>query len=255
MPKSKKPKLKKPLKFLIFIGTCLVSLLVSAGEKKWSVITAPWDRYTNKDGTGLYFDILNSTIGKESYNYKVVPWKRAQDQFQKGRADILMGESGDLKYCQYPKWAIDADFFSAFYLKSKISNLTADLSPFKLLWVRGYELQNFDPKLKAFEEVDDYTQGIKKVMAGRADILLDYDQDLKEYIKIQKLDEKEFMVTPTNISGGKIWLCFGAGEKYNHLAKEFDSKMNQLHKSGDLKKLFLKYNRIKNFEKVLIDTP
>jgi polar amino acid transport system substrate-binding protein len=243
------------LKFFIAIFIVLSGLSAFSAEKaKLSVLSASWEKYTNKDGSGLYFDILDSTIGKDAYSFKLVPWKRAQEEFERGKADLLLGEAADMKYCLYPKWPIDADFFSAYYLKSKVSELPSlsEMAKFRLVWVRGYDIHKFAPELKSYSEVDDLQQGMTMVKMGRADILIDYDQDMKDYLKKNSLDAKEHQVVSTPISGGSIYLCVNpklAGSR--EFVKSFDEKMDENFKSGALEKIFKKWERLKNFKTLI----
>ncbi len=229
--------------------------LLSAESQKLNLLTAPWEKYTEKDGTGLYFELIDKTLGMENFNFKLMPWKRAQNEFKKNNGDILLGESTTNKNCRFPQWAIDADFFSFFYLKSRVSEIpiAQDLkSKYKMIWVRGYGLHESAPEISKFEEVDDMKQGIDMILKKRADILIDYDEDLKDYIKSRKLDPNEHVVVPSSISGDYIYVCFKKNPKGESLAEKFDQKMNQLYKSGELKKIYLKYEREKNYNKVIL---
>ncbi len=219
----------------------------------FSINTTFWDKYTNADGTGLYFDILTSVYGKDKYTYTLEPWKRAQSSFVAGKGDSLLGEGPEMEYCHYSKWPVDADFYSAFYLKSKISSLPSStkFNPYKVIWVRGYAIDTIVKGLKPFAEVDNIEQGIKMIIAGRADILIDYEADMKDYLTGKKLVSAENIVSSTDISGGFIYLCFRKGDAMNSNVKLFDDKMETLFKTGALAKIFAKYNRTKNYTQMI----
>lgn len=245
--------LKKNI-YLMSLITASSTPTLSAETHKMTLLTAHWEKYTEKDGTGLYFELIDKTIGMDKFNTKLIPWKRAQNEFKKNKGDILVGESTLNKDCHFPKWAIDADFFSLFYLKSHINQkpLVQDLNnKFKIVWVRGYGLHESAPAISKYEEVDDMKQGIDMVLKQRADILIDYHEDLKDYIKSRKLDPLEHVVEPSSISGDYIFVCFKKNQQGESLAEQFDQKMNQLYKSGELKKIYLKYDREKNYDKVI----
>jgi polar amino acid transport system substrate-binding protein len=237
---------------IIFCSIFLSGQLL-AETKSFSIVTTNWEKFTNTDGTGLYFDILTAVYGKNKFTYNFSPWKRAQASFIAGTGDALLGESGGFDYCHYPKWPIDADFFSAFHLKSKVPTWpgSKNLNDYKVIWVRGYEIASLVPGLKPFAEVDDNEQGLKMILGGRADILIDYDQDLKDLRTAKKLQESENIVSATDISGGYIYLCFRKGDSMNSQVKQFDEKMNELKKSGELLKLFKKHDRPKNYNKLM----
>jgi ABC-type amino acid transport substrate-binding protein len=215
-------------------------------------VTSQWDKYTNTDGTGIYFELLNATLGASAFKYTIRPWKRAQTEFRNGKFDFLIGETENLPHCKYPQWPIDADFFSSFSLQKKFKKWpgTKNLGPLKVIWVRGYDLHLYAPELKAFEEVDNLEQGMKMIIAERADVLIDYDQDIKDRIIQMRINSKEVTVNSTDISGGLIYLCF---QNKKHLASTiatFDKKMFEMDQLGKLRTLFLKYDREKNYLKL-----
>ncbi len=249
-----KNKFNLTVQFILFILIFQFTILIQAdNEEKINIITSEWNNYTNKDGSGLYFDILNLTLGKDKINYVFSPWKRAQIDFSSKKFQGILGESGGVDYCLYPKWPIDADFFSALHLKSKIQSWPGinNLKNYKIIWVRGYNLNLFEPKLKPYAEVDNVEQGIKMIIGGRADILIDYDQDLKDYLHKNSLSNTENLITPTEISGGYIYFCMQKDSKYKDILDKFDINMEMLKKSGELRNLFKKYNRIKNYDKII----
>ncbi len=239
---------------LLSLNLLLSTTVLSAENQKLILLTSHWEKYTEKDGTGLYFELIDKTLGMDKFNPKLIPWKRAQNEFKKNKGDILLGESTINKDCHFPKWSIDADFFSYFYLKSNIKNkpVADDLkNKFRVIWVRGYGLHESAPEISKYEEVDDMKQGIDMVLKHRTDILIDYDEDLKDYIKSRKLNPREHIVEPSSISGDYIYVCFKKNKQGESLAEQFDQKMNQLYNSGELKKIYLKYDREKNYDTVI----
>ncbi len=241
--------------FLILLSSHVISCFAKASEpQKYSIVTSEWEHYTEKNGTGLYFELIDKTFGMDQMSYKLIPWKRAQIEFKKKKADLLIGESPNNKACLYPEWPIDADFFSTFYLKSKIKDPPQPNdynTKYKVIWVRGYNIHESAPEITRFEEVDDMKQGIQMILKNRADVFIDYDEDLKDYIKSRKLNPEEHLVNPSHISGEYIYVCFKKDLTGKKLIQQFDQKMNELFKSGELKKIYLKYNREKNYQKVI----
>lgn len=216
------------------------------------VLTSQWEGYTNPDRTGLYFDVLNEVYGKDSYTFNYYPWKRAQTNFAQDQGDLLLGEASDKEYCLYPERPLDADFFSAFHLSGKNPKWpgVAATKGRRLGWVRGYDINVFSPGVVATNEVESLEQGAKMVLAGRLDFFIDYDQDLKDYLAKNKLETLGALVSPTDIAGDYIYLCFHKSERGQQLRDRYNQKIKALSKSGALKKIFIKYNRIKNFDKI-----
>jgi polar amino acid transport system substrate-binding protein len=217
------------------------------------IVSAPWEGYTEKDGSGLYFELVKKALGLKDLKFELMPWKRAQAQFERGKFDLLLGESEAIKYCDYPKWAIDADFYSFFAAKDKLAVWPPreDFSKYRFLWVRGYNLDQFDPRLKATSEVNDVEEGMKMIAAGRADALIDYDEDMREKQVKLKISADKFHVVKTNLSGGLIYACFSKSPHAKAQLEAFDKGMESMYKSGEMKTIFTKHNRVKNYETIL----
>jgi polar amino acid transport system substrate-binding protein len=244
--------LKKNL--LKSIASILCATIPShAYSKEIKIVTAPWEGYTEKDGSGLYFELFRRAMSIDRLLFEIMPWKRAQSQMEAKKYDVILGESADIKHCSYPKWPIDADFYSIFSSREKMPVWPgkSDLPKYRFLWVRGYDLSQLDSGLKAVQEVNDVEEGMRMIAAGRADALIDYDADLREKQIKLKLNPKLFHVAKTNLSGGLIYACFAKQEGVHPDAKIFDAGMENLYKTGELRKIFEKYKRIQNFEKII----
>ncbi|MCX6118402.1 MAG: hypothetical protein NT027_12725 [Proteobacteria bacterium] len=244
--------LKKILLNVIALILCAI-MASDAYSKDLKIVTAPWEGYTEKDGSGLYFELFRKAMGVSKIDFVLMPWKRAQTQMEAKKFDVILGESTDIKYCSYPKWPIDADFFSIFSSIEKMPVWPdkSDLPRYRFLWVRGYNLSQLASGLTAFQEINDVEEGMRMIAAGRADALIDYDADLREKQIKLKLNPKMFHVAKTNLSGGLIYACFAKQEGVHPDAKIFDAGMENLYKTGELRKIFEKYKRIQNFDKIV----
>ncbi len=56
------------------------------------IATPQWDGQTNKDGTGLFFEIVKRIYEPEEIKVDVVfcPWKRAQSRVSSGKSDAML---------------------------------------------------------------------------------------------------------------------------------------------------------------------
>ena len=241
--------------FVVFAVLACAALISSnpshaAEVKKLRFVSESWEGYTNKDNTGLYFDLLNAALGSESYEMTLIPWKRAQKEFGAGKFDGLVGEDSTAK-ASYPRWPIDVNAFGALYDTKKLPTWNrAALKDLKVIWVRGYDVNKFATELKPFAEVQDMAQGVKMVMGGRADVFIDFQKDIESYAKKNKIKLTNHKVEKTDIPGGFTFVCFRKGDEGATLAKKFDASMDQLMKDGKLKPIYEKYQYGHYFDEI-----
>jgi hypothetical protein len=80
---------------MIFLTLIFSDALLFAQEldknKTIFIVTPEWDGQTNKDGTGLFFDIVRSVYEPEGIKMKfeIVPWKRAELMVISDKAALL----------------------------------------------------------------------------------------------------------------------------------------------------------------------
>ncbi|MCP3944098.1 MAG: hypothetical protein GY710_21830 [Desulfobacteraceae bacterium] len=77
------------------------------------VVCDEWKDYTNKDGTGAYWEIVKSVYEPVGIKVKtkVMPWKRVKHIVRHKDADALIGDyyEADAKDYLYPKWHISVE--------------------------------------------------------------------------------------------------------------------------------------------------
>lgn len=225
-------------------------LLHGADAKKLKFVSESWEGYTNKDQTGMYFDILNAVYGANSYGMTLIPWKRAQKEFAAGKFDALVGEDST-RDVSYPRWPIDVNAFGAIFDAKKMPQWNrAALKDLKVIWVRGYDVSKFAPDIKPFSEVQDMAQGVKMVLGGRADVLIDFQEDIEKYTQKNKIKLVNHKVEKTDVPGGFTFVCFRKGPEGAAHAKNFDMAMDKLMNEGKLKALYEKYQFGSYFEEI-----
>lgn len=228
--------------YIILFLLSTVSINAFSQEKKHHVLTAQWPKYTNPNGTGFYFEFLDLIYGNKSYTYKLTPWKRAQIDFKNGKADILLGEGELNESCHRPKYPMDIDIFAMFYSNEKFKDkpILQNLNKTKVIWVRGYDIAKYSG-LTPYEEVDDLDVGIKKIISGQADVLIDYEGDIQSQLKALKINKKTFVVASAEFKGGTINVCFKKNENSIKQVQFYENKIEEIRKNGSLEKLYKKF--------------
>ena len=105
---------------LILLFLILGSLLFAQTGKTIKIVTEEWEKCTNADGSGLYFDIIRAVFEPEGVkvSLQLMPYARAVETFQAKKADAVVGTYADeVDDAVYPKWHFAADDVSTLILK------------------------------------------------------------------------------------------------------------------------------------------
>ena len=170
-----------------------LQLLSAQTLKEINVVSESWPSLTNKDGSGLYFDIVRMVY--EPLNIKVkikiYPYARASMMVDKKLADVWLGSYLDEEdYAIYPKYSFDQDVVTAMYKKEKFPSFKGleDLRNKNVCWVRGYGYDKYIevPMLK--NERNDRKSILHSLQKDRFDFFLDDKYDMQEAITRLKFD-------------------------------------------------------------------
>lgn len=222
-----------------------------SGGGKLLVVTSPWDGYTNPDGTGIYFDVLNAALGKDNYTARLVPWRRARAEFERNQADALLGEDS-LREAVYPKWPIDINHLSVVFLKRRFPSFRLELlKRHRVVWIRGYDIGRILPGIDKVEEVEEVHQGVKMVAASHTDFFIDYEESIVKEIAAAGLERQDFEIVSDQIKAGFLYLCFQDNAKGRSFADRFDQGMERAHKAGRLEDIYANSEWIPVFKAIL----
>ena len=244
---------------IIFVqGMVLFSVLciaagayaLEAGKIETIQIATPaWDGQTNEDGTGLFFDIIRAVYEPAGIKMKfqIMPWKRSVQEMLSGRADVVLDMyREDLeKDMIAPKYPLLKEFTVAIFKKERITDWKGaeSLRGLDLIWIRGYNYHN-SRHLRGIKfnwsEIDDYDTAWRMLAKNRADAYLEAYTDAAHYIKENKTDMNLYRME--TIGGDKGYTVFKKSAKSEELVKIYDTRIVELLASGELKKIFDKWN-------------
>jgi len=213
------------------------------------IATPAWEGQTNEDGTGLFFDIIRTVYEPAGIKmrFEIVPWKRAVQMILSNNADALLDiyrENID-ENMSAPQYPLLTEFTVAIFKKNRIKNWTGvkSLEGISLIWLRDYDYHNTrhlkNIKLK-WSEVDDYESAWRILEKDRADAYLEAYTDAKHYITSNKIDMNIYQME--KIGGDKGFMACPKTEKSKILINIYDKRIIELLKSGELKKIFEKWN-------------
>lgn len=215
--------------------------------KTIQIVTPEWPGQTNKDGTGLFFDIVRSVYEPAGIKmeYRIVPWKRGEKMLASKKADAML-DVLSYKEINRGKYPMNVLFMGVAFKKGKVANWHGPktIANKKVVWLRGYNHHNH-PNLKGIKlnwrEVDLRKEAWGLLNKGRVDFyiesLLDMEGDMKKGYK--RIDMNSFQIEI--IWSENTYMGFSKSEKSKKLIEIYDKRIIEVFKSGELEKLFKKW--------------
>jgi hypothetical protein len=212
------------------------------------VSTGPsWDRFTHRDGTGLYHEILAAVFTplgiRVDHHYTNA--NRGIRMVKKGLADMytcsvdIRGFTG-LVLAQHPMYQ---GRFHALYKKDQITKWQgpATLAGKRVVWRRGYySPHEFDITFDILE-TDYGTAALAQVILGRADFYIDDLNLIRNSISATTFtfDKNDYDIRP--VGSRTYHPVFKDSPRGRQILDMFDKGIEALHRSGRLKKIFDKW--------------
>jgi len=224
----------------LLIVLCAFTSLVQAQDVPGKVMLASeeWNDYTNKDGSGLAWDVLRQVFQPAGITLQTrsVPYTRSVGLAQRGEVDGWVGSYRDeATGVLYPHWNFDSDHIYALGLASTPAPTVATLGNYRLAWVRGYKYEEYLPNVHRFNQIERRDGILPMLQHARADFYIDALTEAK-YVLNQADDPSKF--TLTHIAELPLYIGFADNERGRALMAVFDQRMAALVKSGELKAIF-----------------
>lgn len=226
----------------------------SSLEIVWA--TPEWKTYTNRDGKGLYNELMSTIFGQ--YNIKIVrqyvPWKRALHHVRISQADVTGGGHPSPLFVS-SNHPVMLSMQSIFFRKTTFTNWQGIESLYhkKLTGVQalGYILDSSLQKSNIrMTSVQKRENALKMVASGgRVDFYIDnrYQMELTIKSMTPSINMDNFQIE--DVGSIKIYMLFSKTDRGIKLRTLYDKEVMRLHKSGALRSLYKKYNRDYPLEK------
>lgn len=262
---------------LIFLGVCACLVLLRqapgsawAGEKKTlRYHTAEWRGLTNRDGSGLYHEVVRMIFAARGMDVEATyfPFKRTLLNIQQGLADIAgatnVNEPGIL-LSRHPIWVTRISaFFHKSHLKGWKGADTLSASPGSGVAPPGMDdLVGLD-----LYEVPTRKQALGMVLEGRMDYYVDEYAVLQgiesngarlfgleegqSFADIDDFDLTHFVIE--DVATVPIYMCFQDNRQGRRLRDIFDEGFFRLHESGRLGLIYAKWNLMEKMPQTLTE--
>lgn len=245
----------KVTKIFLFIIIFLQSIQVLAQNetsqiKQVTWATPEWENYTNKDGTGLYNEILQNIFEDKKTNIRIiriyVPWKRAVVMVKSKKADFTGADEPQeaLLHSMHP---IVQNKENVFFHKDNVKNWTGieSLKDKYGVWYLGY-LDYQPPYIKKVltgRGNKSRSAALKMVIFKRADYYYDNMDQMKSTIKNVDVPVNMEDYRIENIRNLNLYMLFSKTKRGEAIRQIFDNGIERLFRSGKLKKIFDKWNQ------------
>jgi ABC-type amino acid transport substrate-binding protein len=226
---------------------CLNPPVARAESVNW--VTESWPNYTDEDGSGLYHDIVNAVFADHQLLITYMPWKRALMEVKNGTADLTGATSVKADYIT-PRYAILAPPVSILFNKNNMSYTTlASLKNYAAVWAAPYEEELITDINRAFIKgfsVQERQTAYKMLVSGRADYFLDAKTLHQAWLANIKSDPRAELQASDyqleDISRLHLYMIFSKNERGQRLNAIFEQGMSKLIQTGQLTKIYEKYN-------------
>lgn len=211
------------------------------------IVTPQWENQTNKDGSGLFFDIIKGVYEPAgiTMTYHFVPWKRAQFLVKDGHADAMLcvwKQHADEENQIIPHYPMFVEHTAVIFLKDSIKPWEGikSIDGKSAVWLRGYDYHLFkqfnDIRFKKFHEVDSYEKAWRHMDLGRYEVYIDALIDIDIYINANAVDMNRYQ--KKILWGEKAYIAFSKTEKSKKFISIYDERIKTLFETGRLKQIY-----------------
>jgi polar amino acid transport system substrate-binding protein len=208
-----------------------------------NVVSEQWARATDKDGHGLYWDILRAVYDQpgQKLSFKNTSYARSIKQLEQNKADIVLGSAKDeVETALYPEYPMDLDHVYVLYKASTSWHDKNSLAGKNVGWIKDY---GYDKELDVKFTINEFLSlsvGLKRLLRDELDFIIDAKLDLDTAIDEARLDRK--LIKLSTVFNVKTYPAFANTDKGKELLAIYNQRMPQLLADGTIKRLFEKYS-------------
>lgn len=237
---------------LVILSTILVRPLAAAENITHIVLASEeWEGATNKDGTGLYWDIFRAVYEPENIKVQteIRSYSGSVELVKQQKADALVGAYKDeVAGALFPQAYFGTDVVQAVFKKGKVPEFKGQetLSGKNVAWIKGYAYNEYLDVPVVKNEFDQREDALRVLDRDRVDFFLDARDEIHDVVEKGLLDPGKYeIVTVLKL---KLYLAFANNGKGQKLKEIFDTRFPQLVASGEIKKLYEKWNAADSYD-------
>jgi polar amino acid transport system substrate-binding protein len=238
---------KKNIYFTLLIFLYSSSIPVIAGNNPTEIIMASeeWTNATNRDGTGLYWDIFRAVYEPVGIKTKFIiqSYNGSVKLVKKNRVDAAVGIYPDLiqgaHFSQYP---FVKDYVLVLFKKNKLDqwNGQESLQNKKVAWIKGYSYDEYLEVPVIKREFSNREIILRRLDDDQVDFFMDTRNDMESVLNKGIVEVSRYTVE--TVLELDRYLIFADNHKGKQLKKIFDYRFPRLVESGEIERLFAKWN-------------
>ncbi len=181
--------MKKSVFFTVIVLLCPIFFPALAGNTPTEIILASeeWANATNRDGTGLYWDIFRAVYEPVGIKIKFIirSYKGSVSLVKKNQADAAVGiYPEEIKGALFSKYPFVKDYVLVLFKKNKLSqwNGQETLKNKKVGWIKGYSYDDYLEVPVIKKEFNRRESILRRLDKDRLDFFMDTRNDVESVL-------------------------------------------------------------------------
>lgn len=230
---------------LILLGSICSTAMAGNIPSEIIMASEEWTNATNRDGTGLYWDIFRAVyepVGIKT-RFIIQSFNGSVSLVKKNRVDAAVGIYPEMiegaLFSQYP---FIKDYVLALFKKNRVSqwNGQKTLQDKKVAWLKGYAYDKYLEVPVVKEEFDRRENILLRLDQNNIDFFIDSRNDMESVLNQGIIEVSRYTVE--TVLELDRYLVFANNPKGKTLKEIFDHRFPSLVQSGEIEKLSAKWN-------------
>ena len=239
--------MKKAGFFILFFVLCPICFSALAGSPPAEIVLASeeWANATNKDGTGLYWDIFRAVYEPVGIKTKFIirSYKGSVSLVKKNQADAMVGIHPEkIQGALFSRYPFVKDYVLVLFKKNNLYqwNGQETLKNKKVGWIKGSSFDEYLEVPVIKRELAKRENILRRLDKNQIDFFMDTRNDVESVLNKGIIDVTHYTVE--TVLELERYLVFADNRKGKELKKIFDDRFPRLVESGELDRLFAKWN-------------
>jgi polar amino acid transport system substrate-binding protein len=220
----------------VFAGNTLTEIVIASEE---------WANATNRDGTGLYWDIVRAVYEPIGIKTKFVirSYNGSVSLVKKNRVDAAAGIYPDQiqggLFSQYP---FVKDYILVLFKRNRLTPWAGpeSIQHKRVAWIKGYSYDRFLEVPVHKREFSRRETILRQLHTDQVDFFMDTRNNMESVLNTGIIDVSRYTVE--NVLALDRYLVFANNRKGKKLKSIFDHRFPHLVESGEIDRLFAKWN-------------
>lgn len=232
--------------FIVLLTALVLAVPVRAEDIKEVVSSGPsWDTFTNKDGSGLYHEVLRDVFALYgvTVRHEYVPTDRGDQLVREGAADMMTCDDSAASLLQLAKYPLYVNDYFVFFKKKRIGEWhnPESLRDKVVVCQLGYYHDWDFPVPVQLRNMSSGAKCLNMILFDRADFYVDDMSFINKSIDDtdQQFNREEYDIQ--RIGTRSYHPVFSTTSRAKKIMKMYDDGIMTLHKAGKLKPIYDKW--------------